>query len=245
MKKFFALASFILILMTSCSGDDDASNNDTVLLKKIVVTSDDGFSNIFRYDYDGNRLTKITVGDEEETYLSINYTYSTDKLIKMERNEDGEVTARTIFAYDTQGKLASTTTTIYDVWESSDYVQKTEFTYNTNGGVSFELFSGTGNNLELDGNGSYQFENGNIVSYTVFNSENTYTFDTKNSPTKNTFDIDVINLELRQGGPNNILSYTGDGEPYTYTYTYNDADYPVKAEQNIGGSVYTTQYYYE
>ncbi|MGQ2982153.1 hypothetical protein [Flavobacterium sp.] len=245
MKKFFALASVILILMTSCSGDDDASNNDTVLLKKIVVTSDDGFSNIFRYDYDGNRLTKITVGNEEETYLSINYTYSTDRLIKMERQEDGEVTTRTIFAYDTQGKLSSTTTSIFNAWENTTYIQRTEFTYNTNGTVSFELFSGMENNLELVSNGSYQFENGNIVAYTVFNSENTYTYDTKNSPTKNTFAIDVMNMELRQGGPNNILSYTGDGEPYTYTYTYNAANYPVKAEQNIGGSVYTTQYYYE
>lgn len=245
MKKFFALASAILIITTSCSGDDDASTNNAILLKKAVVTGEDGHSNIFEYDYDGNRLTKITIGDDEDTFLSLNYTYSGDKLIKLERNEDGEVTARTIFAYDAQGKLSSTTTSIYNVWENDSYVQKTEFTYNANGTVSYELFTGIENNLEFASNGLYQFENGNIVGFTIFNTDNVYTYDTKNSPTKNTFAIDIINMELRQGGPNNILSYTGDGQPFTYTYTYNAANYPVMAEQNIGGSVYTTQYYYQ
>lgn len=246
MKKIFALAAIALVLMTSCSGDDDSPNNnsDTVLLKKRVITNEDGFVNTFEYQYDGNRLTKMTMSDDEEEIFNLNYTYSQDKLTKSERFEDSDLIVRTLYSYDGQGRLSESTGYMFHVLESGTYLQKTSYTYNSDGTVSAEILVGEEGNLEHFSDALYKFENGNIIEYTILGSDNVYTFDNKNNPMKNVFAIDVMNLDLRMGGPNNMLSFNGEGQPYTFTYTYNADGYPKTSEQDINGSVFTTQYYY-
>ena len=250
MKKIFTLGALALFLMTSCSSDDSSAPVDngstSVLLKKTISTDEDGYEYTTNYTYDGNKLTSVT--DSENS--TMNLFYENDLLVKIEYFEDGTITQRDLFTYNSNNELA--TYNMLDLDE--DWAYKTLFTHNSNGTVSTIEYNGDlTEQTNLSGNGIVTYTNNNITNYTTtspggYEVSWTYTFDDKNSPLKNITSFDAFNLAYQEGGHNNILSTINEAynEASSTTYTYNNDNYPLTSiEIEDDGYTTSTQYFYE
>lgn len=193
------------------------------------------------FEYDGNKLMKITYTDGSKDV----YTYANNKLSKRELYEGGVIVQTDTFEYDSNGKLKH----FYSTDESNEVNHHNVYVYNANGTITVKEYTDeTENNLFETY--TLTLTNGNIVSYISENYSNTYTFDDKNAAEKNTFAIDVMNLAWHEGGVNNMLTLHFDNngnniQEITAVYTYNSNNYPVSCVNTFDGEVTTIQYIYE
>ncbi len=247
MKKIFTMAAITLFMMASCTSETTPVNNpdnQMMLVKQMIVTDSYG-TYTGEYTYEGNKITNITYSDNEYQ----NFTYNNDLLVKVETYEDGILSDSEIFEYDENNKLTTYLFLHYDM-ERGD---KKIFTYNTDGTVSYEDFTGDlETQTQLNSTGNFTIDNNNITEHIQTFSLNsttfTYTFDDKNSPSKNVFAGDIFNMVYAEGGNNNIISCetANENESYTVTYTYNDNGYPTESVETYNdGSSSTIQYFYE
>jgi hypothetical protein len=265
MKSFF-VAAMALFILASCSSDDDSHaaspygnpDPDTVLVKKIVNTFPSGFELTSTYVYDGTKLTGInrTDGSYDE------YDYNEmDLPVEMRSYGGSFLTYSKFYAYDESNRLKSYTM----LYNMGDCI-KTIYTYESNGTITSETF--TGNFVEANNyshSSRYTFENNLIVKIdktltgggTTYTSTTDITYDGKNSFDKNIKGRDIFALADGYGAVSNRtleLTMIDDGinEPFVsgesgFSYTYNEENYPITAVESLAkyDSDYTTNYFYE
>jgi len=251
MKKLLYLLSAVALMLTSCSSDDDTQDTSGTLLTKIVETYSDGTVENITFTYNGNKIVKIS-SDYSERDETI-YTYTGDLITKEEYFFDdgaGDSFNEVVeYEYDANQKLIKSTTT-----PESGAVEIDNFTYNSNGTVSFVTTSGgatiaTGT-IYFNGNQPYKKE---ITENTISRVE-VDTFDDKVNPFVNITGYSKIII----GNPSNTLGYPGivnnnlstskDGSiEYSSTYTYNSNNMPateIYVDYNNSDYNSTSQYFY-
>ncbi len=256
MKKLLYLFSAVALLLTSCSSDDDDSSSSGTLLTKIIETYDDGTIENITYTYNGNKIVKISsdLDLRDETI----YTYSGDLITKEEYFfDDGagdtfeEVTE---YEYDANLKLIKSTRT-----DEFGEIEIDNFTYNSNGTVSFITTSGgttiaTGT-IYFNGNQPYKKEitqDPGTIWEADWVEENT--FDNKVSPFANITGFSKIMIASPKyirgydGIVNNHLTLSIDGSnEESSTYTYNSNNMPatdIYVDHNNSDYNSTSQYIY-
>lgn len=233
MKKMIAMAAVAMtMMMASCSGDDSESTNnpggDGPLLTKLIETYD-GETYTINFHYNGNKLSHYIADDGFET----EFTYSGDKITKMEAFDNGELVNKHIYEYHPDGKLAKHIE--IDYYDGDAHGTKTLFSHNNNGTISIEVFSGDETiQTTAEATGVINMVNGNIESVSMVTESGdewdyTYTYDNKHNPFKNVTSYETMVLSDLQGGVNNVTSEvdTEWGDEMTTTYTYNSEGYPV------------------
>lgn len=238
------------LMMASCSGDDSESTENPSgngpLLTKMVETYD-GETYTINFHYNGNKLSHYIAGDGFET----EFTYSGDKITKIEGFDNGDLVNENIYEYHSNGKLAKHIE--IDYYDGDAHGTKTLFTHNDNGTISVQFFTGddTAQTTE-SGTATVNIVNGNIESVAVVSEdgdewERTYTYDNKHNPFRNVTSVETLVLSDLEGGINNILSEndTEWGDEMTSTYTYNSEGYPVTSSDTWNGdSDGDYQYFY-
>jgi len=245
MKKILCLFGALSLLLTSCSSDDNESNDNTdaVLLKKTIITDSEGDAVTSIYAYDGNKIVSIVddSGDANEYY-----TYTGNLITKLEyRFPDGSIDQVNTYTYNAEGKLVTFVRT------QPNYVHKEVFTYNADGTVTAESYSGDSESELMEGTvNTIKFVNGEvseIISPDASNEEHVYTYDTKNNPMKNVIGMDKIAFIDGEGNgvKFNILTDTSEDELWTNsTFTYNDNGYPTKEVDTGTDSLGNTEFFY-
>lgn len=245
MKKILCLFGALSLLLTSCSSDDNESNDNTdaVLLKKTIITDSEGDAVTSIYTYDGNKIVSIVddSGDANEYY-----TYTGNLITKLEyRFPDGSIDQVNTYTYNAEGKLVTFVRT------QTNYVHKEVFTYNADGTVTAESYSGDSESELMEGTvNTIKFVNGEvseIISPDASNEEHVYTYDTKNNPMKNVIGMDKIAFIDGEGNgvKFNILTDTSEDELWTNsTFTYNDNGYPTKEVDTGTDSLGNTEFFY-
>ena len=245
MKKILCLFGALSLLLTSCSSDDNESNDNTdaVLLKKTIITDSEGDAVTSIYTYDGNKIVSIVddSGDVNEYY-----TYTGNLITKLEyRFPDGSIDQVNTYTYNAEGKLVTFVRT------QTNYVHKEVFTYNADGTVTAESYSGDSESELMEGTvNTIKFVNGEvseIISPDASNEEHVYTYDTKNNPMKNVIGMDKIAFIDGEGNgvKFNILTDTTEDELWTNsTFTYNDNGYPTKEVDTGTDSLGNTEFFY-
>jgi hypothetical protein len=245
MKKILCLFGALTLLLTSCSSDDNESNDNTdaVLLKKTIITDSEGDAVTSIYTYDGNKIVSIVddSGDVNEYY-----TYTGNLITKLEyRFPDGSIDQVNTYTYNAEGKLVTFVRT------QTNYVHKEVFTYNADGTVTAESYSGDSESELMEGTvNTIKFVNGEvseIISPDASNEEHVYTYDTKNNPMKNVIGMDKIAFIDGEGNgvKFNILTDTSEDELWTNsTFTYNDNGYPTKEVDTGTDSLGNTEFFY-
>lgn len=245
MKKIFTIAAIALFTITSCSDDDSTptSNPDeSAILPVKIIRTEDGEIITSDLTYNGTKLVSVI-----NEYGSDLYTYDGDQIVERKVYEGSTLMYHEFFEYNENGQLSE----YRELTIADNTANKTLFTYNSNGTISTEEYGGNlESQTELEYNGIITMENGNIVSYVNEISNYTYTYDTKNNPTKNITGIQAIYIAIQSGGVNNITSEnyvvvpSGIELDWTYTYTYNSDNFPV-TENVTGQSTYSDQFFYE
>ncbi len=244
MKKILCLFGALTLLLTSCSSEDSPSS-DLVLLKKNVITTPEGDKITVNYKYDGNKIVSTT---DDSGDVGLYYTYTGDLITKIEfKYADGTVDQINTFSYNAEGKL----TTFVRVEPNMDWGHKEVYTYNADGTVTAQSFSGDGTTQTLEGTtNTIKFVNGEvseIISEDASWENHKYTYDNKNNPTKNILGMDKIAFVDGEGNgvKFNILTDTSEGDLWTNsTFTYNENGYPVKEVDTGSDSLGTIEYFY-
>ncbi|MCV2486534.1 hypothetical protein OD917_16495 [Flavobacterium sp. SH_e] len=246
MKKILCLFGAFTLLLTSCSSDDSSSDSsNVVLLKKNVITNSDGEKYTITYNYNGNKIVSA-IDDSGE--LNIYYTYTGDLITKMEyKNPDGSIDQINNYSYNAEGKLV----TFVRIEPNMDWGHKEVYTYNADGTVTAQSFSGDGTTQTLEGTtNTIKFVNGEvseIISEDASWENHKYTYDNKNNATKNILGMDKIAFidGEANGVKFNILTDTSEGDLWTNsTFTYNENGYPVKEVDTGSDSLGTIEYFY-
>jgi len=246
MKKLIYLLSAIFFVLVSCSNDDSSTlgntNPNEVLLQRTVTKSASNHSSL---DVNGMMTTLWVYNGKKLAYtqtsrgVKTNYFYTGNLITRIVKTE-GTSSISSIYAYDDTERLASITT---------NGVVTASFTYNLDGTVTI-LHSGNTEHIS--------FSDGEVSKIVTnhadsFSTTHEYTYDDKNSPTKNIIGFDKIylNLEYPNGNFKNVVtrSYSnsdGDAGDVTKAITYNALGFPVLVNSNdyFGIDTYITQYFY-
>lgn len=247
MKKILCLFGALTFALTSCSSDDDSSgspSSDLVLLKKTITTNSDGEKITTIYKYDGNKVISITDGGEFNRY----FTYSGDLITRIEyRYPNGEIEQINTYEYK-DGKLV----TFVRVTPEEDWGDKEVYTYNGDGTVTSQSYSGDSKSQTFKGDyATIKFVNGEVSEIITGEDSGShkYTYDTKNSPLKNILGFDKLAFEDggAEGVNHNMLTDRDITENDLWknsTYTYNENGYPVKEVDKGSDTPGTTEYFY-
>jgi hypothetical protein len=247
MKKTILL--LITLACISCSKSDSESNDSSSILLKKTVHSTGNFTT--EYIYDGNKLLRINTS----AGVYVFHTYSGNLIMKAGQyyNNDQRIT-ETIYTYNIDNKIISTKTTDY---QSATGVFTTLYSYNADGTISYEEYSGDATNQNtLIRTGKIWRNNEGEISkietyqngVLVFRKENTY--DDKNASFKNIIGFDKLLLSDSGNKRNIVTSKTYDANGvlttgYSNQITYNSNDYPSGMTTTLNtGSTSTVQYYY-
>ncbi|MBE8725845.1 hypothetical protein [Flavobacterium hungaricum] len=245
MKKILCLFGALTLVLTSCSSDDSSSeSSDNVLLKKTIITNSDGEKTTINYKYDGNKIVSA-IDDSGDSNMY--YTYTGDLITKIEyKYPDGTIDQINTYSYNAEGKL----TTFLRVDPEMDWGNKEVYTYNTDGTITAQAYSGDSKTQTLKGTvNTIKFINGEvseIVSAASWENHK-YTYDDKNNPEKNILGMDKIAFVDGEanGVKFNILTDTSEGDLWTNsTFTYNDKGYPTKEVDKGSDSLGTSEYFY-
>ena len=256
MKKLLYLFSALALTLTSCSDEDDSTISAGTLLKRIVETYDDGTIETTEFEYNGNKIVSISsdLDVRDETI----FTYTGDLITKEEYFfDDGDgfsFEEVTDYEYDSSSRLIKSTRT-----DESGDIEIDNFTYNTNGTVSFTTTANSNTIatgvIYFNGNQPYKkeiTENPGTAFEVSWVEEST--FDNKVSPfaTVTGFSKIVIGTpKYTRGYPgivNNSLDFSiDDNLEERSTYTYNSNNMPATETYiDFGNSDYnsTAQYIY-
>lgn len=240
MKKIISILCILTIILSSCSGDDSASQSNVVLLTKMIQTFESGNPIETTYQYNGNRLTKIFYGNL--AYAEV--TYSGNLITKIQQFQNNELIQEIRYEYE-NNKLVNFKRFEYD----DNYGTNIDYTYNADGTVAFEKFSGSlSSPLAPSVTGVFVLNSsGEVISAQYFNGYlQTYTYDTKNSPFKNVLGMDKLAFDddSANGFIHNLILEEDLYYSTTTTYTYNSGNYPLTSSEDDGDEVINTQYFY-
>ena len=255
MKKLIYLFCAIALTLTSCSNEEESNNSSGTLLTKIIENYDDGTVETIRFEYNGNKITRIysDLDDRDETI----YTYTGDLITKEEYFFDDGVDSFEeviVYEYDTSNRLIKSIRT-----DEYGDVETDNFVYNTNGTVSFTTTSAgltvASGTIYFNGDQPYKKEitedpgTASAISWTEIT-----TFDNKVSPFANVTGFSKIVIGSPkytrgyEGIVGNTLDFSIDNTlEESYTYTYNSNNMPeTDTYIDFNNSDYnsTSQYFY-
>lgn len=263
MKK--VLYFLLLVTLWSCSDDkQDDSTSKLTLVKKLDAV-DLGKHAVYTFFYNGAKLDKVNYEIEGQTdgIGHYEYFYTGNLISEIKRfNQNNQNTARILFEYNSNNALVQVT----ELDVNANYGLKNVITYNLDGTVEVERFSGNTSSQSVFAYSSlYSFQNGELVqennSGTIATIVN-YEFDSANHPLQNVTGINEIKIysALTHGifnrgliGLNNNLkkqttTFVADGstEIVDYTMSYNTQNYPstiVSSPTSLGSYSYSFEYY--
>lgn len=264
MKK--VLYFLLLVTLWSCSNDkeDTNSSSKSVLVKKLDAV-DLGKNASYTFSYNDTKLDKVAYEIEGQTdgIGHYEYFYTGNLISEIKRfNQSNQNTARILFEYNSSNAL--TQVTELDV--NANYGLKNVITYNSDGTVEVDRFSGTTTSQSTFAySSSFHLLNGELVQENNSGAIETivnYEFDSANHPLQNVTGINEIKIysALTHGifnrgfmGLNNNLKkqttvFVADGstEIVDYTINYNEQNYPttiVSTPTSLGSYSYVFEYY--
>ncbi|MBK8600325.1 MAG: hypothetical protein IPN80_06970 [Flavobacterium sp.] len=230
---------------------DPGSTN--FLVKKSIKTDANNVISSTEYYYSGNKLNYTLDSDGTRT----NYLYNENLLAQVNVFSGGTLKEKLTYEYDSSARLVK----FVKVNIITRLGEKTSFTFNSDGTISYQNYSGT--NLaqeELGTSGTISSSscientvNPDTSELQVLSSE--FSFDTKNNPFKNVIGIDKVHFAIGDLPLNfigNITEQTkqiDDAEPSVFetrTYLYNILNYPTKVihSNGLGELQYSVDYIY-
>lgn len=246
MKKNILLLS-VVALLTSCSGDDNSTvDPNGILLKKVIYNGAEILTE--EYTYNGNKIVKMVSSEGELE----NYTYTGNLISKSEYFEDGVLSVTNYYEYNSDNQLIR-----YIELEGGTGYKET-YSYNGDGTISVVEYTGDlVSQTTVQGTAVLYIQNDEIIKKTESHSggvdEDTYTYDSTNSPFKNVLGYDKIMISssfVEEGISHNVLThlFTSTGNPtdeFSYSYTFNSDNFPTNAIETDGsGNINTRQYFY-
>lgn len=245
MKKILLVFSLVVLL---CSCSSDSSDSDTnQLIKEISSTT--GSSNlVFKYFYNGNKITSIKAGD----YWVNEYQYQGDLIVSFNNLIDGDINIEVQYEYDSQNRLIKETATEYQEGTS----ELRTYTYNADNTITRLSYNGitaspsnlySTSKIYLDATGKFFKIQDLIASNWITTLEVTYS--DINSPLKGITGFDKINfLSDTVIGFDTYTSYNQSGSLYNssiFEYAVNPNNYPTQRTQtytNAGGEITVSNY---
>lgn len=250
MKKLFCFVAIAATLI-SCDSGADLTPYDpnatltTTLLNKIVETDDDGVEITTEFNYNGYKIVNFVDSDGASGV----FTYAGNIISKIDYYEGTTVSQTDLFTYNAQGQITSHTMQI----PASDYATREDFTYNSDGTVSYTSWFG---NLEAqtspDVPGKLFFSNGEVVKRETYigsslASSETFTYDAKNNPMRNVIGLNqAFIFQGEIGGVlRNLLTASGTTNPVLVEYTYNIGGFPETSQSTsaLEGGIYSAYFY--
>ena len=241
MKRIALLLGVFALTFSSCSSDgDDDTNNTTsgTQLSKLIETYGDGTVENVIYTYNGNKIVSVISDFGDKTV----YTYTGDLITKEEYYLEDELEDVTVFEYNANQKLIKSTRTF------GSSVEVDNFTYNSNGTVSFTTTSD--GDIEATGtiyfNGDQPYKKMMTEYFIDINGnpdqEDTVeetTFDNKVNPLASVLGFSKIVISLPKytlgynGISNNVLVFKENNIIQgSSTYTYNGNNMPATEVYN-------------
>lgn len=248
MRKLLALAAVALFMITSCSDDDTTTTPiDNTLLQKMITTSEDGMVTTSNYNYDGNRIISMITSDGNSTI----YTYTGNLITNVKTIQNNNITVETIIEYNSSNQKISEIILISGPDLGVAQGTKETYTYNQNGTITFNAYSGDlASQTTFEGTGTITF-NENIIQHEGMDQETyKHVLDTKNNPMKNILGYNEYMKPHFDGNQNFVTAYTTPlRSVFIFTYTYNLNNYPVTSIEKVYQlNKYVTfqkQYFYE
>jgi len=253
MRKALLFAMSLALVFTSCSTDSSSSSSTTgTKLTKIIETYDDGTIENINFEYNGNKIVSVSsdLDLQDETF----YTYTGDLITKEESffDDGAGYTSHdvVVFEYDSSDRLIKSTMT-----DDAGYVEVDDFTYNTNGTISFVTTSGgstiASGVIYLNGNQPYKKE---VTENTGYSWVEENFFDDKVNPMNSIIGLSKIEIAcptFYRGfsvTTNNLIEVKIDNvTDWSYVYTYNSNNMPatdVYTEPSNPDNNSTSQYIY-
>jgi hypothetical protein len=245
MKKIILVFSLV-VLLSSCSSDSSDSNSNQ-LIKEIRATTGTS-SLVFKYFYDGNKITSVQIGNN----LVNQYEYEGDLIVSLFRYDYSNLSIEVHYEYDSQNRLIKETATEYQEGASD----LRTYTYNADNTITRLSYSGLTANpsnlystskIYLDATGKFFKIQDLIASNWITTLEVTYT--DINSPLKNIIGFDKITfLSDTVIGFDTYISYNQSGSLYSssnFEYTINSSNYPTQRTQtytNANGGITVSTY---
>lgn len=247
MKKLALVLSIFALVFGSCSKNDAPQPDQlSIILPKKMVSTASGSTITDVLSYVDNKLvTKASDDGSKEIY-----SYTGNLITKIEFSNSSNVVNETSNYFYSNGRLA------YETFVYGSIVETINYTYNSDGTVSFvktSLDSKT-NNTTIFYSGRYTYLNGNLVKKEVVSSGSSsttiYEYDVKNSVGKNIEGFSLLMGFEETVSLNNCVKFTknyvGNATPYIQTnqYTYNSDNYPVTILAAAPYFSHTVQYSY-
>lgn len=253
MKKLLTLVSALTLMFTSCSKDEEQVSVPTlapILVTQIVETVEYGGNSqtyTLGFNYNGNKLISQTRNGVEIS----NVIYEGNLIKQINYLNNGSVVRENVYTYDTSERLVTFHQIEYDNI-SGDYESVFNYTYNSDGTVSYTSQSGYSPNLNYSSSGTINFNSDGLIYQveTSYGKTTTYTYDNKNSPLKNILGVNKIPFEEGVANPmfRNYLSKVevDNFGTYTtnYTHTYNSNNYPIQSIEDDNSEKFTRVYTY-
>jgi len=241
MKKVFQYLFLVLIItsLVSCSSDSDTDS--PVLLRKLTSVNM-GQNASYTFFYKGTKLTKVAfeieaVADGSGYDL---YTYNGNLIAEVKRfNTANQNIATTTFTYNSNNQLIQAV----KVQPTSNYGFKSVFTYNVDGSVTVNGFSGNTatQNAQSDIVERFYFHNGEVIqkefASNTTNFSVAYTYDNANHPMQNVTGINAIKLYsfiadglfgMQHNVTQQITTVSGESPiEVSMDADYNNINYPV------------------
>lgn len=253
MKKLFLVLYIFSVSAISCSSDEDISSNSENKLIKKTVSSGNGSSTIFNYVYNGTKLKELHMNNNNIT----KYKYTGNNITSIENYYNGALFYKTTFRYDNNQRVISQ----LEYYIANNIVaERTDFSYNSNNIISFQKYYGSLSSQTTFSERGFIYYDSNNENFKVETYNEYYlikktewTYDTKNSPTKNIMGFNKIpfllekyfnNLTHNEFDSNSNLIYN-----FTFDYIYDSDDFPTSSIQkyfengNLKSTSSTTYFY--
>ncbi|WP_264560477.1 hypothetical protein [Flavobacterium sp. N2270] len=253
MNKILCLFSAIALFLTSCTGEDSPSSVAIpTLLKKMILTYDDGSVLESDYFYTDTKLDSIVKSSGEFE----RYTYTGDLISRIEYTQNGTSNySEYIIEYNGSEEVLSTIDLFHT---SSPSGIKTIYTYNNDGTISFDAYSG---DLFIQNiffkSGKYFFgANNEIIKVEEYNdngdllAEINITHDVLNSPYKNILGYNKLFNRYTQAKFSNVLTsewnYTGSPtSSVSSVYQYSSSGFPTSMVESFSeGFAFSYAFFY-
>jgi hypothetical protein len=234
--------SILCILLYSCSSSDSDSNSEEEqnvpagFLKQITSSGTYG-SEIYRYYYNGTKISKIS---KTSMFSSTKkFIYTGDLITEInEYDSNSEITSKYIFQYNSLNKLKSSVFLNYFQSE----VIKNVINYNSNGTISVSTYRGNSTSQTLFEFSTIHYFSNNNIGSSEMTYNNTlinfaYEYDSSSNPLSqitgynNLIDVGIgFNLiPYLRNGVNNCLKVSVSGGNF---------DCPIIAYKAVYNSVY-------
>lgn len=245
MKKILLVFCLVLIL-SSCS-NDSSENDSNPLIKEVRVTTNSS-PLVFKYFYNGNKITSIQIGNS----LFNQYEYEGDLIVSLFNYQNGDLSLEVHYEYDSHNRLIKETSTEFN--EGSSDMRT--YTYNADNTITrlcYNSLLASPSNLYLtskiylDTSGKFFKVENLMASNWVTNLEVTYT--NIKGPLKNIIGFDKLILfsDIKIGFDTYTDYYdTGSiNHSSIFEYTVNSNNYPTQRTQtltNSDGSIALSNY---